>query len=1041
MVRRIYLLLSFILSLVFSLMNRVFAIKALMPLLLGLITVKSFAFEILFSRYSVNDGLASNFVNCVWQDPRGLMWIGTENGLQRYDGSKFIDFYKNSNQQKLPALPVHQIMDDARGNMWVRMGGRIGIFDRFNYTFKEARVLSKVPLSDRPDYYLRLDYKGNLLLTIKKTGILVYNPSKHAFEENRNVIYVPKDFGINHAWEDKKTGNSWLSTDKGLFFYNYRDKKIHSVLETPLGNAFKKNPQLRQNITHMHIDKDRRYWIVSWPPGGRLVTHCFDERSGKFTNDTSGLYSDQGYYEIHNFKESRGILWAYGLHFLKIYDPVARGFYQFYSENSSFGIKFNTVKHIFEDKEKNVWVSTDNGIYVANVINNQSRHGTISKVHHEDVIMSVLSTSDLRLLVGTWGAGVTSIKMKGMTLSRDKEYEANVFRNQPKGPFNMIWDMHEHSRTKRIWFTCQEGRLIVYNPVTKKSEFLMPDAFEKRTVRQVTEEPDGTLWFGAQSGRIVKLPYQSGTDVRRFEPVVTLNSTITRLYIDRKGILWAATDAKGLFAIDTKTGRILKNYTQKDRTGYALSDNSVKDIIQFNDSLYYVAANNLNILNINTGKIREISVYDGLPSTNVTSLQLDASGDLWLSTIGGICTYDYIRNTFRVYDQKDGLITTTSLDNLMQTSTKLNRNRLMFAGGNNFVIFDPELIKDKRKPENVTITDFKLHNNNLPVDSILKLKTLQLTHRQNSITIEFASLNYTHHNKLKYYHMLEGADETWIRTNGPIAANYSYLPPGEYVFKVRAANSEGISSSNITTLRIYIKPAFWQTWWFIGFTLVTAAGLIYYIYTQRLRRVLEVQKIREKVARDLHDDMGSTLSTINILGEMVKMKVNGNNQTVNEYLTKITDNSSRMMEAMDDIVWSIKPSNDSIQKITARMREFASTILEPKEIEYTFVIDEKIRDLVINMQIRRDLFLIFKEAVNNLAKYSKASAASITLNCKNKKLFLRIRDNGTGFDLEAEPPGNGLINMTKRAQMLGGTLHIESAQGKGTSILLEIPIT
>ncbi|HEY1008727.1 MAG TPA: two-component regulator propeller domain-containing protein [Sphingobacteriaceae bacterium] len=1020
-------------------MKPVSVIRACLPLLICFLTLNSAAFEILFSRYSVNDGLASNFVNCVWQDPRGLIWIGTENGLQRYDGSKFIDFYKNSNQQKLPALAVNQIMDDARGNMWVRMGARIGIFNRFDYTFKEARVLTKKALPTRPDYYLRLDYKGNLLLTIKKRGMLVYNPAKHAFEENRKVIYVPEDYGINHAWEDKETGNSWLSTDKGLFFYNYRYKKIQPLAETKLGRAFKKLPY-PTNVTHMHIDRERRYWIVSWD-SGRLKTHCFNEKTGELTSDIKGLTSDDGYFEIHNFKESRGILWAYGLHFLKIYDPGLRQFYKFYSEHPSFGIRFNTIKHIFEDKEKNVWISTDNGIYVGNVINDQSRHGTIRKAHHEDAIQSVLETSNSRLLIGTWGASITSIKMNGTVLTEDKKLRDAIYRNMPDGPFNMVWDMHQHSKSEKVWITCQEGRLILHDIREKRSDFLMPDVFEKKTIRQVTEDQNGSLWFGTQAGKLVKLPYRQKARDQNFQAVLNLQSTILKLYIDRNGTLWVTTDSKGLFAIDTRTGKILRNYTVNNRKGYSLSDNSVKDIIQFNDSLYYVAATNLNILNIKTGKIREISVYDGLPFTNVTALQLDNSGDLWLSTIGGICTYDYIRNTFRLYDQKDGLITTTSSDNLMQTSMKLKGNRLIFAGGNHFVIFDPELIKDKKKPANVTITDFKLHNNNLPVDSILKLKKLELTHRQNSITIEFASLNYSHHNKLKYYHMLEGVDENWVKTNGPIAANYSYLPPGEYVFKVRAVNSEGISSSSITSLFIHIKPAFWQRWWFLGLIVISAAGLVYYINNQRLRRLLEVQKIREKVARDLHDDMGSTLSTINILGEMVKMKVNGDNHTVNEYLTKITDNSSRMMEAMDDIVWSIKPSNDSIQKITARMREFASTILEPKDIDYTFVIDEKIKDLVINMQIRRDLFLIFKEAVNNLAKYSKASAASINFGVKNKKLYLVIQDNGIGFDPRKDPGGNGLINMSKRAQMLGGSLIIESAPGRGTSIVLEVPVT
>ncbi|MBC7915437.1 MAG: hypothetical protein H7Y07_15100, partial [Pyrinomonadaceae bacterium] len=304
-----------------------------------------------------------------------------------------------------------------------------------------------------------------------------------------------------------------------------------------------------------------------------------------------------------------------------------------------------------------------------------------------------------------------------------------------------------------------------------------------------------------------------------------------------------------------------------------------------------------------------------------------------------------------------------------------------------------------------------------------------------------ATLNYNRRNKLIYYYMLQGADKTWIKTDGPTAANYSLLPAGNYTFMVKSVNSEGLESADITKLPIQIKPAFWQTWWFTLLISLIISGLIYLAYKQRLNQIVEVQQIRERVARDLHDDMGSTLSTINILSEMAKIKIKTNVESAEDYIAKISDNSIRMMEAMDDIVWSIKPSNDSIQKITARMREFAAGILEPKNIDYSFDLDENVKEITLDMEARRDLFLIFKESLNNLAKYSGATKAMISFYQKDKILVLKIEDNGRGFLVEEMPDGNGLINMKKRSDKLKGKFTIHSLINTGTKICLEIPLT
>jgi signal transduction histidine kinase len=210
------------------------------------------------------------------------------------------------------------------------------------------------------------------------------------------------------------------------------------------------------------------------------------------------------------------------------------------------------------------------------------------------------------------------------------------------------------------------------------------------------------------------------------------------------------------------------------------------------------------------------------------------------------------------------------------------------------------------------------------------------------------------------------------------------------------------------------------------------------IYRMNLNRILAVVKLRSRLARDLHDDMGSTLSTINILSSMAKSKLGTDPAKTSEYISKISENSQRMMESMDDIVWSIKPQNDSMEKLIARMREFANQVLESKDIVFSMEVEERILGIKLSMDARRDLFLIFKEGINNAAKYSGATRVFIAFGLDEQLFTMKIRDYGRGFDTENIDDGNGLENMKKRASNLGGMLEIKSQLGQGTELVLKV---
>jgi signal transduction histidine kinase len=599
-----------------------------------------------------------------------------------------------------------------------------------------------------------------------------------------------------------------------------------------------------------------------------------------------------------------------------------------------------------------------------------------------------------------------------------------------KGFAKLSWTLCQQRATGKIFIGCNAGILVIYDTLTGKTTYMAPPEFGGSTIRFITEDKSGQLWMGTQSGRLVK--YSNG----QFNIVQDIGTIIYKIFIDKQGWLWLASHEKGLYAVNPVNGSIIQHYTSQDGEG-RLYSNTGFDIEQLNDDVIVYGAGCLNFINKKAKTVRLLTYKEGLPSNSVFRLRVDKTGFLWIITGNGLCRFNPQNNRVTPYGRKDGIILA---EQTVTADYLCSKGEVVFAGGNAVIMFPPSLFTSNQRPPDVTITDFKIFNSYIPIDSLQALPFVKLKNDQNSFSIYFSSLSYMQRDKLTYYYRLQGRDKNWIKANKWDYENYSLLPPGKYVFQVYCENIEGLRSKNITELNIYIRPPFWRSLWFISSVLFLLALLIYYFHNERVKRLLAVEKIRNKVARDLHDDMGSTLSTINILTSMAKTKLVTDPVRTTDYLGKISDNSERMMEAMDDIVWSIKPSNDSMQKITARMREFATNVLEAKEIELEFNVAEEVYDVKLDMEARRDFFLVFKEAVNNAAKYSKATMVDILIRMKNKKLQFEIKDNGVGFDVAGADGGNGMGNMKKRAEAMAGQLSIVSEKGAGTTVTLKIPV-
>jgi two-component sensor histidine kinase len=320
------------------------------------------------------------------------------------------------------------------------------------------------------------------------------------------------------------------------------------------------------------------------------------------------------------------------------------------------------------------------------------------------------------------------------------------------------------------------------------------------------------------------------------------------------------------------------------------------------------------------------------------------------------------------------------------------------------------------------------------------LNPIHLGPRENMITFNFAALNFSNAFLNQYAYKLEGFDEDWIYCGHNQTATYTNLNGGSYVFRVKGANNDGVWNETGTSVSLVIHPPFWRTWWFYLLCVITVGCILYTVYRIRINQLLKMQAIRARIARDLHDDIGSTLSSINMLSSMADQS-RASEPKSKELFHIIAAASGQAMDMMSDIVWSINPENDRMERSFIRMRQYASEMLEAAGIAFTLEMNAEDNNVILPLEIRKDFFLIFKEAINNLAKYSKADTAVIRLLVRDDALQLIIQDNGVGFDTAKISPGNGLKNMHTRARQMHGMLNIISGDAIGTRLELAIPLS
>jgi len=318
------------------------------------------------------------------------------------------------------------------------------------------------------------------------------------------------------------------------------------------------------------------------------------------------------------------------------------------------------------------------------------------------------------------------------------------------------------------------------------------------------------------------------------------------------------------------------------------------------------------------------------------------------------------------------------------------------------------------------------------------VRGLELGWRQNQVQIDFTGLAFALGESLRFRYKLEGADSDWSPLTSQRTINYASLRPGSYRFVVQAVNQDGHISPTPAVIAFTIHAPVWQRWWFIALSMALIGAGSYALYRYRLARLIEMERVRTRIAADLHDDIGSSLSQIAIISEVLHKQIQPQEQSVDRNLSLMARVSREAVDSMSDIVWAINPQRDHMHDLVRRMRRFASETFPARDIEFSFKVPGAEQDIKLDADVRRQVFLIFKEGVNNIVRHSGCARAEIEMRIEGPWLVLKIADNGQGIGDARFNEGNGLMNMRRRAESLGGALEVTSGDRNGTTIALKV---
>ena len=1010
--------------------------------------------------YDSKQGLSGSQVYWATQDKHGFLWFMTDNALNRFDGYSFRSYSNNFDAKSIRRSQYWGLSEDNDGKLWFP-GYLQGLYsyDPFHEKFYQYRHQKSNPQSLSSDLTqcVVADGNGDIWIGTENNGLEQFDQATGLF---RHFVHKENDSStltsdnINGIFMDeynneRPSDNLWVicSDVPGIDCFNRKTGKLTRRYIFPFTKAAAKWG--RGSLTVNGI-KNNTIWIGSDHEG----LYGFNVLSKKFiqiniNHPCQSADHIRGFFSV--MEDHAGNLWTGNDdNNIVYYDRSKNKFYFFRVKIDK--IKFDLAGMIFEDRSQKIWFCTNNGLISVDtkqkrIISCQPDGSSV----FENSVCGIKRASQGPLFVCS----------RSMQVFDKMTNSFSPFRLSENGrdfnAYGTYFCIFQDSKDI-IWFSGWPG-LISYNPLTKKSHFHLLTAkstpIDSFAWIGVLEDKKGRYWSVNEQAGLCQ--FDPATDNARIfgcnnDPNLTRTFPTGEIFEDSRGILYIYQFEGGFTTFNPETGKF-KIYHHDASDPSSVGSESCHAWVEGKNHLIWfgTSGDGIGVFNPATEKFKTFTTNDGLVQNNVVSLTADKNGHYWAGTNGGLSCFippddpfaPGCKIAFHNYDVQDGL--PSNIMNLISGYCDTDGTMLFGTRNAGMFYFHPDDLKDNDFIPPVYITEFRLKNKLVNVNdsnSILQspiefTKEIRLSYKQNIISFSFAALNYTRPEKNQYKYMLENYDKDWVVTNASRRfANYTNLDPGTYVLKVKGSNNDGVWNETPTELKIIITPPFWQTIWFMALIALAVIGIVYAFYRYRIGQILLLQRVRNKIAADLHDDIGSTLNSIALYSDLAKKQPSQRDRA----LDMIGENSRKIIDSMSDIVWMINPRNDSFDKIIFRMRSLTYDLLKTKKIECLFKYDEALNEISLPMGMRRNIYLIFKEALNNIIKYSNATRASIKMLHEKNNIILLISDNGIGFDHSVSHNGNGLSNMAQRAAEIGAKLNIESEQGVGTNIELNVKL-
>jgi signal transduction histidine kinase/ligand-binding sensor domain-containing protein len=961
--------------------------------------------------WQVEKGLPHNKVTAVVQTHDGYLWVGTYCGLARFDGIDFTVFDDN-NTPVLRSSRITSLFEADDGALWIGTESgdvcqyREGIFSP-----------SRLPPNRRDGkiYAITADDAGDVWL-LNEAGELT--------RERDGKVLSPA------AGLVSKVVSLARGRDKTIWVN--RDGVVSSLQNGKLTVAVSTN----YYVQGFCAARDGGLWVAS--NGGIRKW-----REGSWVANLGA--APWGWAVIPNIIEnSEGVLEAGTANSgLWLVFPGQTNLTALHVSSTN-GLPSDWIISLCEDREKSLWCGTGAGLAVV-------RQNNIETISPPDKwkgrpVLSVLPAPDGALWVGTEGAGLYRLQNGAWT---------NF--DEPQGIRNSyIWSLASDSSGK-IWAGTWGGGLFMQ---ADDSFHFAPGIENVLAPMPALLSLHDELWIGTTEGAI---RYRDGKAERFNEIAGQPFGDLRAIGRDKSGALWFGTAGKGL--VRWQNGNF-RRFNKSD----GLSSDFIECLFFADNGALWVGTFGGGLDRFKDGKFAVINRKQGLPNGVIGHIESDDRGYLWMSSYGGIlraserdlnrCADGELAGLqFLSYGISDGLPTLECSEGLQPAGGKTADGRLWFPTAKGLVAVDPAGVKINRLPPPVRIEEIRVDETKFADGNAVG--TLKIAPGRHRIEFQYTALSFVAPEKVRFKCRLDNFDTDWADAETKRVATYSYIPPGHYRFLVTACNSDGVWNETSASLDFEVLPHFWQTTWFEVFggilTVLAASGAVWFETRRRMRRRLEraerqrdIERERSRIARDIHDDLGSHLTRITMMSESARGNL-ANPGRAAAGLEKIYDTARELTRSMDEIVWAVSPRHDTLESLATYLEKFAQDWLATAGLRCRLDLPLQFPEWPLSSEVRHNVFLALKEALHNAVKHSGASEVLIRLTVKDELFELAVEDNGHGFAVEEKAggsssargrvaSGNGLGNMKRRLADIGGKCAIQSEFGLGTKVIFSLPL-